>query len=218
MRKDKVVSEMLGEEMTLTPSDLYNAEFHSSLVGGYDKNEVDAFLERTADVFESLANRVRDFKEQTENQKIQIENYQQMEASLRDALITAQRFSEDVLDAARRKADALVEEARLVKERARVEASELVGALRDEIEALKAERSRLRNDLKAVLETHRALLADLPTAEHLAEGKDHSTEDNLPPVKENGFFEWESRSEEPALRVDREPWKEKRDDIQDNEE
>jgi len=216
MRKDKVVSEVLGEELAIAPSDLYNAEFHSSLVGGYDKNEVDAFLERVADVFESLVRRVRDMKEQNEEQRAQIETYRQMETSLRDALSTAQKFNEDVLDAARRRADVLIEEARLVKERARMEATEIVGSLRDEIGALKTERNRLRTDLKAVLDTHQALLANLPTAENLTEPADENEaeeDQNMPPatsspVLTKGFFEWEQESNASALGGDREPWPE----------
>ena len=54
MRKEKLIDEVLGEGAGLTPSDLYNTEFRTNLIGGYDKNEVDAFLERVADQFEVL--------------------------------------------------------------------------------------------------------------------------------------------------------------------
>jgi cell division initiation protein len=206
MRKDRVVSEVLGEELAITPSDLYNAEFRSSLVGGYDKNQVDAFLERVADVFESLVKRVRELKDQAEDQKAQIESYRQMETSLRDALVTAQRFSEDVLDSARRQADALVEEARLVKERAQVEASELVGALREEIDALRCERNRLRSDLGAMLDTHRALLDEIPAAEDHAEtGRNEAAGEALEAFAA-GDSGWDAEPAASPLDIEREPW------------
>lgn len=40
MRKDKVVSEVLGEELAITPSDLYNTELKNAIMGGYDKQEM----------------------------------------------------------------------------------------------------------------------------------------------------------------------------------
>ena len=55
MRKDKVVAEVLGDETAITPSDLYHTEFKSAVVGGYDKDEVDSFLERVADATEVIA-------------------------------------------------------------------------------------------------------------------------------------------------------------------
>ena len=58
MRKEKMISEVLGQSAGLTPSDLYNTEFKTSLVAGYDKNDVDAFLERVADEFEALFQRL----------------------------------------------------------------------------------------------------------------------------------------------------------------
>ncbi len=165
MRKDRVVAEVFGEETPITPSDLYNKEFRSSLVGGYDKNEVDLFLERVGDAFESLTKRVRELKDSAEEQKSEIVSLREMESSLRDALVAAQKYSEDVIDTARREASALMGEARLAKSQAQVDAAEQKDALREEILALKEARERLRSDLAAILDTHRSLVTEIPAAE-----------------------------------------------------
>jgi cell division initiation protein len=165
MRTDKVVSEVLGEESAITPSDLYNTEFKSAIMGGYDKNEVDAFLERVADAYEAVLTQLRILRERNEEQKAQLDAYLEMEHTLRDALITAQKFSEDALDGARREADALIEQARLTKARAEHEAGRLSEALQAEIRTLRDERGRLRADLEAILETHRRLVENIPAAE-----------------------------------------------------
>lgn len=167
MRKDKVVSEVLGEELAITPSDLYNTEFKNAIMGGYDKQEVDAFLERVADVFESVINQVRELKEELEAQKEKMQAMNDMEHTLRNALISAQKFGENIQESALREANALLEEARLAKTRAEMAAAELPGELRTEIQELKNERTRLRMDLRAVLSAHSALLADIPAAEDL---------------------------------------------------
>ncbi len=192
MRKDRVVSEVFGEESAITPSDLYNTEFHTQVVGGYDKAEVDAFLERVGDVLESLVRQVRDLKAQAESQKEEIEALREMESSLRDALVTAQKFSEETLAAAKRQAAAILEEARLARARAEHAASELPKALQAEIAALQAARDRLRDDLAAMLKAHAALVAKIPRAEHKAAPRPAAAGDFVPePARPAGKIEIE---------------------------
>jgi len=167
MRKDKVVSEVLGEEHTITPSDLYNTEFKNAIMGGYDKQEVDAFLERVADVFESVINQVRELKEELEQQKDKMQAMADMENTLKNALVSAQKFGENIQESAMREANALLEEARLERMKASMAAAELPGELRAEIQELRNERTRLRTDLRGVLAAHSALLHDIPAAEDL---------------------------------------------------
>lgn len=165
MKKDQIVSEVLGEEAVITPSDLYNTEFKNALMGGYDKPEVDTFLERVADAFEALINRVKELQDSLEEERNDMAELREMEHTLRDALASAQRFNEDTLDSARRQADAIVADAETARAKAGLEAEALPNALREEIEELRAERNRLRMDLRAMLAAHTALLHDIPGAE-----------------------------------------------------
>jgi len=161
MRKDKVVSEVLGTEVTITPSDLYHADFKKSNFGGYDKAEVDAYLERLADVLEDLIGQVRDLKERNEDLELEMKDFRAMERSLREAMLSSQRVSDDMVDAARREAKSLVEEARLKKLQAQIEASKVPDALARDINLLKQQRMRLRVEITSILETHRQLLETL---------------------------------------------------------
>ncbi|MBI3119925.1 MAG: DivIVA domain-containing protein [Candidatus Hydrogenedentes bacterium] len=165
MRKDRVVGEVLGEEKTLSPSDFYNTDFKTAMMGGYDKKEVDAFLERVGDVFEALITQVRELKEEIEQQRDRIESSREMESTLRNALASAQKFHEDTLDSARREAAAIREQAKVALARGRQRARELPDGLRREIGQLESEREQLRADLSAVLKTHEALLINIPRAE-----------------------------------------------------
>lgn len=157
MRKDKVVSEMLGEETTLSPSDVCEMRFKRSL-RGYDTTEVDRYLERVADVLEDLIGQVRSLKETVQEQKARIEEYRQMESTWRDALVSSQKFAEDTLAAARREANALLEEARLKRAQEAMEAYRLPEALTRDIQALEHQRARLRVEMLSILDTHRQLL------------------------------------------------------------
>ncbi len=169
MRKDKVVSEVLGEESALAPSDLYSREFKRAMVGGYDPNEVDEFLERVADQLESLIVQVRELKERNEGQRARIEEYHEMESTLRSALASSQKFGEDLLDAAKREAQAIIEEARARKAVTEHEIAKMPMDLSNEIWELREQRNRLKNEMLAILDTHRLLIerqitADKPVA------------------------------------------------------
>ena len=165
MRKDKLVSEVLGEESTITPSDLYNMEFKTSVVGGYDKVEVDALLERLADVMEDLIREVSLLKEKTEEQRSHIDAFREVEAVLKRSLGTIENYKEEILDSARREAEAIRAEARSVRARAEAEARRLPEHIASEARALRNLRDSLRGNIQSILESHRILLENIPPAD-----------------------------------------------------
>jgi cell division initiation protein len=161
MRKDKVVSEVFGEEVALTPSDLYSKQFKTKAFGGYEPKGVHSFLERVADVLEDLIVQVRVLKEQNAQLDERLEEYRQMEETLRNALVSSRNFGEDILESAKREAHTLVEEARLVKAHAHLEAAKIPATLSRDIQLLEGQRQRLRVELVSILETHHKLLDSL---------------------------------------------------------
>jgi cell division initiation protein len=161
LRKDKVVSAVFGEENALAPSDLYSQQFRRALLGGYAREEVDAFLRRVADVMESLITQVKVLKGQCDEHKARLDEYRKVEATLRSALVSTQKFGEDILDSARREAQALVEEANAQRAQAQMEASKLPVALSRDIDMLDQQRQRFRTEMLSILETHRSLLDSL---------------------------------------------------------
>ena len=165
MRTDRVVSEVLGEEHALTPSDLYNAELKTNLFGGYSKNQVDALLERTADMLEILITRNKELKQLTEEQKESLEKLHDMEVSLRSALVSSQKMSENIITSARFQADALLEEAKLARAQAVFKMEQLPDALRAEIRRLMEARDLLRDGIAAMIKSHESLLGRIPRAE-----------------------------------------------------
>lgn len=169
MRKDKLVSHVLGEEAVLAPSDLYSKQFPRATFGGYRAQDVDAYMERVANVLESLNNEVRSLKDQLEERDRLVGEHRQMETTLRDALVTSQKFGEDVIATAQREAETLVDAARVEKERVLSQAMRLPEALAAEIEALQDLRDRLRAEIEAILSSHQALLTKQVTAEEALE-------------------------------------------------
>jgi len=142
-----------------------SAEIRGALFGGYDRAEVEVLLERAANALEQALSENRRLRQQTEDQREQLVQFKEMEATLRSALISSQKYSETLVNSAKAQADALIEEARLIKTRAQSQMAELPGMLREEIQQLKNLRDRTRQDLEAVLRTHEALLKRVTPAE-----------------------------------------------------
>ena len=165
MRKDQIVAEVLGEEHAMNPSDIYHQDFKRA-IRGYATAEVDAFLERMADIFERLIEKVRTLKEKNEEQRTALDTYRDMEDTLRSALVSSQKFGDEVLEAAKREAQAILQEARLAQTKTELEAATIPRKLAQQIHQLEQQRSRLRVEMGAILETHRKLLDSLiPEAE-----------------------------------------------------
>jgi len=165
VRKDRLISEVLGQEHALTPSDLINADLRTVLIGGYDKIEVDALLERAANVLEYFTEENRRVRAQFDDLKDQVKQHQEMELTLRNAIISAHKAGETIIESARSQAEALIGEARLEKAQARYQAETMPEALREEMRRLNDERDRLRADIEAILRAHESLLQKLPRAE-----------------------------------------------------
>jgi cell division initiation protein len=165
MNRDKVISEILGGETVMSPSDIVNRDFRRKFFGGYESREVDAYLGRIADVLEMTARQVRDLKAQLEDYKAKLDEYRQVEETLRNALVTSQKFGENLIESARREAETLLESAKIERRRIEVEASKLPVALVQEISQLEEQRNRLRFEITSILAAHRDLLDSIPLAD-----------------------------------------------------
>jgi len=161
MKQDRIVSEVLGEDVTLSPSDLLNQQFSRARFGGYDRQQVDDFIERVADVLEGLINQVRQLREKHDEQRRTIDEYEKMEETLRNSLLSSQNHGDHMLEVARREANVIVEEAKLKRAQAQAEAGKLPTTLARDIHLLENQRSRLRVEILAILETHRRLIDSL---------------------------------------------------------
>jgi len=164
MRNRKVISEVLGETEALTPSDILNTRFRRAFWGGYDLDEVNEFLATMADQVEALIQEIRSLQKQQEERQARLDDYRQMESTLRNALVSSQKFGDEILEAAKREAQVIVGEARLEKERARIDAARIPDEIAKEIAGLEHQRDRLRKELHALIESHRTLL-DLTRSE-----------------------------------------------------
>ena len=96
--------------MRITPIDIRKQEFRKGM-RGYDVDEVDTFLAMVADEMEDLIAAAQQVKKEAAGLKERLEGYQQMEATMRETLVTVQRAAEEKREAAQQEADIILKEA-----------------------------------------------------------------------------------------------------------
>ena len=118
--------------MKMTPLDIQQVGFKVKL-RGYDRREVDAFLDALTQDYESLLKENNTFKEKTADLEIQILEYKKKEATLNNTLMKAQDLVEEMKGHAQREGELIIKEAKLKAEETAKVARERLAELRREI-------------------------------------------------------------------------------------
>jgi cell division initiation protein len=135
----------MGDAMRITPLDIQQMVFKVAF-RGYDKEEVNRFLEELAQTVESLN---RDHAVQQE--KIIFLEQKRTEATLSNTLLSAQSLADDVKQNAHREADLVIKEAEL-------KAGELIHQARVELTDTQRDLSSLQKQRLLMVERLRASL------------------------------------------------------------
>jgi cell division initiation protein len=140
----------MGDAMRITPLDIQQMVFKVNF-RGYDKEEVNRFLEELAQTVESLN---RDHAVQREKiifLEQQLAELKRTEATLSTTLLSAQSLAEDVKQNAQREADLVIKEAEL-------KAGELIHQARVELTDTQRDLSSLQKQRLLMVERLRASL------------------------------------------------------------
>ena len=159
--------------MRITPLDVRNHPFRKRL-SGYDREEVDAFLQMVAEDYEDLVREAEGLREQGIKLEVRVADLAANETVLRETLTTAQKLSEDLKRTAVKEAEVIVGEAEIKGEKILAAAHRRAAKLADEIREMKSLRTRLSENVRAAIETHMSLLDGLSaddSADPVAEGK-----------------------------------------------
>jgi cell division initiation protein len=94
----------------ISPLDLRQPRFKKT-VRGYDRTEVVAFLTEAADDYEQALREIDRLRSDLSRMEALLAEHREREANLRNTLLTAQKLSDDIKDAAQREAKIIVKEA-----------------------------------------------------------------------------------------------------------
>ena len=155
--------------MKISPMDIQRQAFGRRF-RGFDQDEVRTYLHLVAEEFAGLQ-RDRDVLEQQfKDLQSLIEEHKERETILKNTLLTAQKVSEDIREAARKHAEGIVKEAELQADRLVEMAQSRAHDVERGILDLRTHRTSIRTDI-------RALITRLATVLELQE--ETELEDNL---------------------------------------
>ncbi|MGQ9475915.1 MAG: DivIVA domain-containing protein [Actinomycetota bacterium] len=98
-------------ELAIGPMDIHHKEFSTVRVGGYNKEEVDAFLDMVADELDRLLHRNQEQAELIESMREKVAQFDSMQQTLQNAIINAQKSADNIVQEAKMQAEAQLREA-----------------------------------------------------------------------------------------------------------
>jgi cell division initiation protein len=143
--------------MNITPLDITQKQFKKAL-RGFDPEEVDGFLALVAAEFEALVKEVMALREDNQRKAEEIADHKGRERALQETLVTAQRASEEIRDAARKEAEITIADAELQAEKIVQGAHSRFLRIVDDINELKRQRVQFEAGLRALVDSHLKLI------------------------------------------------------------
>jgi cell division initiation protein len=145
--------------MRISPQDIRQQQFTVKMVRGFDPQEVDAFLEDVAEDYESILKETALLKEQIAVLEERSRGINDLERTLQDTLVTAQRLSEDIKGSAKREAQMILQEAELRCDKMLEEARTEEARIRTDLQTLKRLRRQVMEDFRSTLERYQRMMS-----------------------------------------------------------
>ena len=96
----------------ITPLDIENKKFQKQMMNGYNVDEVDEFLDDITVDYEKLYKENTELREQVEKSRKDVEQYKNIESTLQNTLVMAQKTADDIKKSAQEEADNILRNAR----------------------------------------------------------------------------------------------------------
>jgi cell division initiation protein len=143
--------------MNITPLDITQKQFRRAL-RGFHREEVEGFLAMVAVEFEAMVKDNTALREDNQRKAEEIAELRGREKVLQETLVTAQKASDDIREAARREAEITLSDAELQAEKIVQGAHARFLRIVDDINELKRQRVQIESGIRMVVESHLKLL------------------------------------------------------------
>ena len=95
----------------ITPLDIENKRFAKQRISGYSVEEVDDFLDEITADYEKMYKENSELKEKIEELNSKMEHYENIETTLNNTLVMAQKTADEVRNVAKQQADQIIKSA-----------------------------------------------------------------------------------------------------------
>ena len=137
----------------VTPIDIQQKRFHV-VFRGYERTEVETFLDLVRDEMEMLVREVADLREFRQSYDQRLRELNEREETVKSTLLMTQKLMEDQKDNARREAALLIKDAEIRSQQIIASVHEQKLKLEAEIQNLKRMRHHFLEDVKKVVQMH----------------------------------------------------------------
>jgi cell division initiation protein len=149
-----------GRNLKITSADIKNQDFNKSL-RGYDKAEVDAFLDLVARDLEELIRENNSMKERLLEFESNAGSRKDVEKVIQEVFLSAKKSAEEVKRNAEKEAELWLREAKIKSERMLEQTHAVLSDLRKQIVELKNSKKSYILRLKSILETQLKILESM---------------------------------------------------------
>ena len=151
----------------ITVIDIQHKSFKKQLQG-YDRGEVDAFLDELIETIEDEATARAALEAEIADLRERISHFKAMEESLQHTLVLAQRTADEVKAAAHKEADLIKQEARMQAEREITSLADRITESRREYQRAVDTAEQAKSEIRSLLRSHLALIDRVPAVHELA--------------------------------------------------
>jgi len=196
--------------MPIRPIDVRRKEFKSGF-RGYEPNQVDDFLDAVADEFERNYTENQRMREEVSSLRDRLQQFEDLEGSIRAALVHAEQASNDlrrsaaqeaegIKQSAQREADFTIREAQSRSHQMLADSSARIERVQDSYDALQEAKRSFANDFRHLLKTYTDMMENMEVAsakEIEASLRDRLDTESIAVVREAA--QEEARSAEEAM-------------------
>jgi len=145
----------------ITPLDIENKRFGKQKIGGYNVNEVDDFLDELTLEYGKLYKENAELKSQREELDTDVGKYKNIENTLQNTLVMAQKTADEITAVAKQQAEQIVKEAEYKAKTAVDELNMQIITKEKELEDLKKQFEVYKAKMESLLISQLELLKDI---------------------------------------------------------
>lgn len=149
----------------ITPLDIENKKFSKQMVNGYNVDEVDEFLDEITADYEKLYKENKELKDNTEELHNDVGQYKNIEATLQNTLVIAQKTADEIQNVAKEQAAQIIKDAEYQAKTKLDELNTQIMIKEKEIDELKKQFSVYKAKMESLLISQLELIKDMAEEE-----------------------------------------------------
>ena len=135
----------------VTPLDLRRQKFKTTAMGGFNRTEVTAFMQEAADSFDAAVRENERLRQEISRLEGALNQHREIEGSLRNTLMSAQRVADDIRDNAQSEADRMIKDAEARADLLTQKAQQRLEDVQREMEGLRMRRREAELGVESII-------------------------------------------------------------------